>query len=331
MSLTIDFENVKKRIVGPSVLEMLPFKRNKNFELDLEALKENISYVIEAGIAKGKGHMIVPCGTGEYVTLSKEEHELVVETALDAAGDRLPIVVGIGSCDYKVVIALAESAAEAGAECVMVPPPYYYGMSQPDLYRWYRIVTAGVKTAVMTYSQPWRNSGTHFSTSLMGKLVDFENVVSIKTGGEQLMDYVEMLDQFSTRFSFIDNSVGYTSTLAHIHGASGYITGPAAFWPELEAQYWSLLEQGKYAEAEKLHGRLGPFWQFFWHGGGLLEGEEFAGGGEGAFFGASVLKAALEYVGLYGGAVRPPFVELTRRQKTELFNVLRKINVKTRG
>ena len=78
-----------------------------------------------------------------------------------------------------------------------------------------------------------------------------------------------------------------------MHGASGYITGPAAFWPEVEAQYWDLLDQGRYPEADKLHSKLGPFWQFFWHGGGLLKGEEFPGGGEGAYFGASVLKAAL--------------------------------------
>jgi dihydrodipicolinate synthase/N-acetylneuraminate lyase len=300
---------------------MIPFER-RSLDLNLEALKENIQYAIEGGITRGKGVMIVPCGTGEYVTLSSEEHRLVVKAALDAADGKLPIVAGVSGCDHREVVKLAKSSTEAGAECVMVPPPYYYGTSQPDMVRWYRLIAREVKVGIMTYSQPWRNSGMSFTTSFIGEMASLENVVSIKTGGEQLMDYVEMLERYSKRFAFIDNSLGYTATLAHMHGAAGYITGPAAFWPELEAQYWSLLEQGRYAEADKLHTRLGLFWQFFWHGGGLLKGEEFAGGGEGAYFGASVLKAALEYVGLYGGPVRPPFEELTPKQKAELFKIL---------
>jgi len=322
-----DYESVKKKIAGPAVLEMIPFER-RNLELNLDALKENIQYAIEGGIRRGKGVMIVPCGTGEYVALSAEEHKLVVKTALDAAGGKLPIVVGASGCDYREVVRLANGAAEEGADCVMVPPPYYYGMGQPDMVRWYTLIARNVRVGVMTYGQPWRNSGMSFTTSFIREMAALENVISIKTGGEQLMDYFEMLEAFSKRFAFIDNSLGYTATMAHMHGAAGYITGPAAFWPELEAQYWDLMEQGRYAEAERLHGKLGPFWQFFWHGGGLLKGEEFAGGGEGAYFGASVLKAALEYVGLYGGPVRPPFAELTPKQKTELFLILERAGVK---
>ena len=306
---------------------MIPFSRD-GLELNLEALKENIQHVVAGGIRRGKGIMIVPCGTGEYVALSSEEHRIIVKTAIDAAGDELPIVAGVSGCDYREVVKLAGQAVEAGAECVMIPPPYYYGTSQPDMVRWYTLLARQIKVGIMTYSQPWRNSGMSFSSSFITELSSLENVISIKTGGEQLMEYVEMLETFSKRFAFIDNSLGYTSSMAHAHGASGYITGPAAFWPELEAQYWALLEERKYGEAEKLHGKLGPFWQFFWHGGGLLKGEEFSGGGEGAYFGASVLKAALECVGLYGGPVRPPFAGLTPKQKTELLRILEKAGVK---
>jgi hypothetical protein len=212
--MPLDYENVRKKIASPTVLEMVPFER-KTLGLNLEALKENIQFAIDGGIRKGKGVMIVPCGTGEYVALSPEEHRLVVETSLDAADVKLPIVAGVSGCDYREVVKLGKSSTEAGVECVMVPPPYYYGTSQPDMVRWYRLIAREVKAGIMTYSQPWRNSGMSFTTSFIREMASLENVVSIKTGGEQLMEYIEMLETFSKRFAFIDNSRGYTATMTH--------------------------------------------------------------------------------------------------------------------
>jgi len=328
MNMDIDYEEIKRKIVGPSVLVMAPFK--DNYELNIEALKENIQYIMDSGISRGKGHIICPCGTGEYVTLSHEEHKMMVEAVVDVGGDKLPVVAGVASCNYKEAIKLAQEAAEAGAECVMIPPPYYYSISQEAIYRWYKVIAKEVKIGIMAYNQFWRNMGTFISVPLMGKLAEIENMVSMKYGGEVMRDYITALGLYSKRFSFIDNSIAYTAAIGHMHGAAGYITGPGAFWPEFEAKYWSLLEQRKYEEADKWHAKLGPFWDFFYGGGGTIKGEEFAGI-EGSFFPASVLKAALEYVGLYGGPVRPPFIELTKEQKKKLFNILENIGVKKKS
>ncbi len=309
----IDLEEVKGKIRGPSVLVMAPFK--DNYDLNIEALKENIRFIMDGGITNGKGHIICPCGTGEYVTFSPEENKMMVEAAVEAVGNKLPVVAGVQSCDYREVIKLAHNAAEAGAKCVMIPPPYYYEINQEGVYRWYKRIAEEIKIGIMAYSQPWRNIGTYTSVSVMGKLAEIENMVSMKyQGGEVPRDYITALGLYSKRFSFIDNSIAYQATVAHMHGATGYITGPAGFWPEFEAKYWSLLEQGKYQEADKWHAKLGPFW-------------EFARGEGGTLFPASVFKAALEYVGLYGGPVRPPFIELTKEQKNKLFGVLEAIGV----
>ena len=112
-----------------------------------------------------------------------------------------------------------------------------------------------------------------------------------------------------------------------MHGAAGYITGPGVFWPEFEAKYWSLLEQRKYEEAAKWHDKLSPLWEFWNRGGGDIKGGEFGGTEGAAFFEASIQKAALAYVGLYGGLVRPPFIELTKEQKNKRYGVLEGMGV----
>jgi len=312
--MSIDLEEIKGKIRGPSVIAMAPFK--DNYEVNIEALKENIRFIIDGGIGTGKGHIICPCGTGEYVTLSHEENRMMVEAAVEVAGDKLPVVAGVSGVDYREVIKLANNAAKAGAKCVMIPPPYYYSINQEDMYRWYKVIADEIKIGIMAYNQPGRSIGSFLSVPVMGKLAGIENMISMKYGGQVMVDYIAALGLYSKRFAFIDNSIGYTSTAGHMHGATGYICGPGVFWPEFEAKYWNLLEQGKYQEADNWHAKLGPFWQWY-------RSEESGSG----MFGASAFKAAQEYRGLYGGPVRPPFVGLTEEQKNKLFSVLEAIGV----
>ena len=159
--MNIDYEDLKGKIRGPSVLGMAPFK--DNYGLNIEALKENIRFIMDGGISNGKGHIICPCGTGEYVTLSREENKMMVEAAVEVAGDKLPVVAGVQSCDYRDVIELAHNAAEAGAKCVMIPIPYYYEISQEDVYRWYQVIAEEIKVGIMAYIQPWRTIATNTS------------------------------------------------------------------------------------------------------------------------------------------------------------------------
>ncbi len=315
--MSIDFEDLKEKIRGPMPFAMCPFK--DSYELNIEALKENIRFIMDGGISTGKGLILCPSGDGETVTLSEEEHKMVVKAAVEVAGNKLPVVAGVFTCDYRVAIKLALNAAEAGAKCVMIPPPYYYPISQEGIYRWYKVIAEGIKSkiGIMVYDQPWDEYiGAGVSVPLLGKLASIENIVSIKYGGAVIRDYITALSLYSKRFSFMHNTTAWTPELSHKHGAVGFTADAATFWPEFEAKYWSLLEQRKYEEAAKWHDKMGPLSEF-------IEGEYDAeiGGG------ASVSKAMLEYVGLYGGPVRPPFIELTKEQKKKLFGVLEAIGV----
>ena len=313
----IDFEEIKGKIRGPSVSIVTPFTDSN--ELNTEAVQEYIRFIIDGGISNGKGHLLCPGGVDQLVALSHEEHKRMVEAAVEVAGDELLVVAGVFCCNYREAIELANNAAEAGAKCVMIPPPYYYPVGQVDIYRWYKAIAEETEIGIMAYDQPWRtHTGGFISVSLMGKLTEIENMVSIKYAGGAggLMDYITAWDLYSKRFAFIDNSGASTAAVAHMHGATGYISGTGAFWPEFEAKYWSLLEQRKYEEAAKWRTKLSPLAEF-------QRSEDAAGIGGGARY----LKTALEYVGLYGGPARLPFIELTKEQKNKFFGVLEGIGV----
>src|SRR3954466_10009281 len=76
-------------------------------------------------VAEGS-HGLVPCGTtGESATLSTDEHRLIVETCLEAANRRVPVIAGCGSNDTAQAIELTRSAKLAGADAALHVPPYY--------------------------------------------------------------------------------------------------------------------------------------------------------------------------------------------------------------
>ncbi len=315
----MDWDQVKQEIRGPAALVMAPFR--KDLSLDTKALERNIRFIADGGLKRGRGFLIVPCGTGEYVTLSHDEHHQMVETALRTTDGELPVVAGIASCDFREAVALAEDARRAGATCVMCPPPYYYRLGTDAFFEWYRMLSEAVDVGIMVYDQSWRTElGTTIGLGVMERLTRLPNVVALKYGGPNLfMDMIEALDHYADRFAFIDNSLGYTATIGHMHGGVGFISGPSTWWPEFELHLWDLMEAGKYREADHWHARIAPYMQYH-------RDEEF--GGTSYYFAAALIKACLEYVGLYGGPVRPPFSELTRAQKEQVLGVLDQMGVR---
>jgi 4-hydroxy-tetrahydrodipicolinate synthase len=244
---------------------------------------------------------------------------------VEAAAGRLPIVAGVASNDIRVAVGLARQSMDAGATAVMVSPPSYYRMDTDSYERWLRAVADEVPAPIMVYAQQWRaDIRSGLSLGQLDALASIPNVISIKYGSPAVFhEMITALDRHSARFAFIDNSLGYTFTIGHMHGSSGYIAGPAAWWPEFELRYWDMLEAGNYREAETFHSQLAPYMQFFM-------GDEFPGSDLPFYFGSAVIKATFEYVGLYGGPVRPPFRELTADQKADLSAILTRLGTPQR-
>jgi dihydrodipicolinate synthase/N-acetylneuraminate lyase len=309
----MDYDAIRQELRGPAILLMTPF--NAAYQLNIDALRKNVRHVVDGGISRGKGFIICPSGTGEYNTLSREEHAAVVGATIDSANGDIEIAVGVASSSHFEVIERCNAALALGAKVAMIPPPYYYhGMDQQGVVNWYTEIAKGTEIGLMIYDQSWRSLGGSVDGPATAAMAEMPSVVSIKRGFlPSFQDYVETLDRYSDRFAIVDNSYGHLAGLAHQHGATAYITGIGAFWPQGEAEFWALLEAGKYAEADRLHSRQSTFWR--------LVDEDFGG------FATNVLKASAEYVGIEAGSVRPPFHDLTPDEKARLAGILEELGV----
>ena len=90
----------KISLEGVFVPHITPF--DKNGEVDLNALQELVDFWIEEELAG-----LVPCGSnGEAPHLLREERRKVIETVVDAANGRVPVIAGTGAISTKETIQL---------------------------------------------------------------------------------------------------------------------------------------------------------------------------------------------------------------------------------
>lgn len=313
-----DIDLVKQELRGPSALVMAPFK--EDLSINEDALRKNISYMLDAGIKTGRGHMICPCGTGEYLTLSEDEHQHMVRIAIEISDGQIPVVAGVAGIDIRQVIAKAQNARKVGAKYTMVAPPFYDSIDQDGIYEWYRILNDSLDMGIMIYDQSWRTDlGTTLGLDLIERLAGLDNIVSLKYGSPNIFsDTIVALERFSDRFAFIDNSLGFTAAVSHMHGGTGFISAPVTWWPKFELEFFHLMEQGRYLEADRWHARMAEY--MAWFQGEFAQADRY-------FSQAALVKASLEYVGLYGGPLRPPFRPMNTTEKEELFAVMDRMSV----
>ncbi len=313
-----DFLAVKNMLRGPAALQMPTF--NDDLSLNTEKLKANVRHAHEGGLRRGTGFLICPSGTGEFQSLTYDEHVQMVEAAVAATDGELPVMAGMATPRLDIAIELAGRLQQAGAAAVMVPPPFYYKLDEDAFFSFYKELSSAVSMGIMIYDQVWRNLGTGVSLNMMSRLATLPNMIALKYGSPaHFTDMILAYEQFSDRFAFIDNSLAYTVVVSHMHGCQGYISFPAGLWPKFELRRWELLEAGKYKEAELLGARFAPFLHRY------LTGDEF--GGDFVFHDGATTKAMLEYAGLHGGPVRAPFRALTQQEKQDMFAMLDTIDM----
>jgi len=314
----MDWVSVRKSLRGPAALISSVF--HENLELKPEGIERNIRGMVDRGFGSiGAGFFIAPCADGEYVTLNPTEVGQVVSAVGRGSNHKLPIVAGIHSLDWRQVIAMGQAARDAGAVAVMLAPPIYYALNSEAIIDWYERFAAKVDIGIMIYEQSFRGPATNavIKPPLVGRLLDIPNVVAMKhIGLFSLVDEYTIIDTYKDRIAYVDTSAACASTTAHMHGATSFITEIAPFWPEIDNRYWQLLEAGSYREAELWRMKVAPLIRFI----------EDHPASTGPYSWVTVLKVALEYVGLEGGPVRPPFRALNAGERQAVVDVLKLID-----
>lgn len=145
-------------------------------EVDWARLDALIDRQLEAGT-----DWLVPCGTtGESPTLTAEERERIIATAIQRSRGRCRVMAGTGTNSTQATVEATRRAAQAGADAALVVAPYYNRPTAEGLYRHYAALAESVELPLVLYNVPAR-TGVTISNDVIVRLREaFPHVVAVK-------------------------------------------------------------------------------------------------------------------------------------------------------
>lgn len=267
-------------------------------ELDLAGLRSNLRHWAGQGVQG----VVIGGSTGEAVFLDEEERQAVWQAAGDEVGDELVITAGTGAESTRSTIAFCRTAAAAGAHAVLVQPPAFYkgAMSHQALTTHYRAVADASPVPVILYQVPLKMSTLDFSTEFVAELAEHDNVVGIKDSRGKIETVKAIVAAANDDFQVLVGS-GALLLDALKAGAVGGILGVANFAAAGCEAVFTAWRAGDAATAEREQAVVTPL-----HNGIV------------AAIGVPGVKAALDEIGLVGGAPRPPLHPLGAERRAEV-------------
>ncbi|RYN15903.1 hypothetical protein AA0119_g12218 [Alternaria tenuissima] len=262
-------------------------------------LQAHINRMIEAGV-----HGLVPGGTtGEFTAMTSEERKNGLELVIKYTAGRVPVVAGIGALSTWECVDLATHAAKAGADALMVVPPFYDPVNYQQLRTLMKEVHEASKLPIMFYNIP-SASGITLSPTELASLSEVGVQYMKDTSGNApaLTELLFELEDKITAFNGWDTLTFYGLAA----GAKGSVWGATNIIPELSVELWNKLAvQGDLQGARELWRKIFPICKF-------LESHNYP----------SAVKTGMELRGWETGGLRRPFDLLAKEQTEELAGYL---------
>ncbi|GAB4363072.1 MAG: 4-hydroxy-tetrahydrodipicolinate synthase [Deltaproteobacteria bacterium] len=234
---------------GAIVATVTPFRNGK---LDVAALKKLVKHQIESGTDG-----IVPCGTtGESATLSFDEHERVIDTVIQAAGGKVPVIAGTGSNNTKEAVRLTRYAKKAGADGALVITPYYNKPTQEGLYRHFREVAESADIPLILYNVPGR-TGVNMTAATVARLAEHPRIAGVKEASGNLTQVCDILRSTPREFCVLSGDDFLFFPMMAL-GAKGVISVASNVAPRAMAELYDTYVIGEVSRAREIHYRLWP-------------------------------------------------------------------------
>jgi 4-hydroxy-tetrahydrodipicolinate synthase len=276
--------------------------------LQLERLKPHIDWIIADG-----ANAISPLGSsGEFTALETEDRKRVLNAALEANAGRLPVVAGTHHYSTRLTIELSRHAESAGADALLIVPPYYMAPTPTQVMDHYRRIAEAVTIPVVLYHNIPLTT-VDLTTSHLLKLFEEKAIAGVKMSNPQPDRIASLLQAANGKFAVyagIDN-VAFEGLC---HGAHGWISGIPSMVPGAARRlYEAIAVQGDLAAARELWKPLSRLMR--------LQFSAYLGGGDGVHW-FSVMKAALNMIGPPVGDPEPPILPLPPQDRAILVDLL---------
>lgn len=295
----MDSQKFKKILSGFSVTTVTPFSKDLS-QVDADGISSNIEFLVKQGVP-----MIIPNGnTGEFYSLSETEWFEVLRAAVEASGDKIAVMSGIGH-STKTAISQIEKARDLGISAVMVMYPQHVFASEEGVLAYYRaLLDASGKMNVVLYKK-----GPLLSDAVLAKLFEYENLVGVKYAFGRIVDFSQSVQKLGHKVVWSCGTAERFAPFFWLAGARAFTSGLGNFAPRITKQMYVALSKGDYQTAMAIQEKISDL--------------EFLREGHGTANNVPVVKAAMDHVGLVGGLCRPPIHRLSDSERQSVVDAIK--------
>ena len=212
-----------KGIIPPMITPM-----NEKGDLDIEGLEKLIEHLITGGV-----HGIFLLGTnGEGPSLTYALRKELITRACDIIDRRVLVLVGITDTSFEGSIDIANHSKAAGADVVVVAPPYYFPISQEEMIDYLEELMPALPLPMMMYNMP-SCTKIHLSVETVRRAKEL-GAIGLKDSSGDIFYLYSLIEEFkdSPEFSIIAGTELYLPETI-TYGGHGAIAGGANFFPRL--------------------------------------------------------------------------------------------------
>ncbi len=293
---------LKARLRG--VLAFTPTPFTSRDTLDVDGLAKHVDYLVHAGV-----HAVVVCGgMGEFFSLDLDEYRGAIRTAAEAAHGRVPVLAGIGH-GTRVASHLAEYASSVGVDGLLVHPQYFVEPSDEGIARHYQTLARACGLGMVVYS----TRTAVVSLALLRRLAEIDSVIALKDECGDLRLFSECVQDLGRRMMWINGMAEALAAPYFAAGAQAFTSGLVNFVPGLTLAVWTLGIAGRFDELHTLVAdKIRPLTR-------LRERQRGHA--------ITVVKEAMNLLGLPGGTMRLPMVPLSPQDREDLTRTLADLGI----
>ena len=276
-------ESSAKRLAGVIVPVVTPV--DDKGSLDERALGRTINHIID----KGAHGIFVLGSTGEFASLTREQHIEVIKSARTHVPEEFLFTVGISCCCLADGIAASRTAADLGADYVVSTAPYYQLYGQEEIQAYFRELASASPTPLILYNLP-DQTGVALEAATVLALSEHPNIVGLKESASDLANLVGLCSAMADRNDFaLLSGRGNYAAQGLLYGVCGLVPALGNLIPDRFRQLYDAAQAGDFSQVMSIQHSINRLYVLF------AVGRSYDPKG-----GPTSLKVALSLMGLCG-------------------------------
>jgi 4-hydroxy-tetrahydrodipicolinate synthase len=206
-------------------------------------------------LIKSGVHGLTPLGsTGEFAYLNNAQRKAVVQTTIEAAKGRVPVVAGVASTSTSDAVAQARAYQQLGADGILAILEAYFPLSDAQVESYFRAIADAVDIPVVIYTNP-QFQRSDLSLDCIARLAGHPRINYIKDASTNTGRLLSILNETEGRMKVFSASAHIPAAVMLIGGV-GWMAGPACIIPRQSVELYTLCKATRWDEAMALQRRL---------------------------------------------------------------------------